>query len=625
MQLVSKRYLMIFSLVPILFTLSSCGGGGGDNTPPSPTVTTTPATGIGTDNAALNGTVNPNAQATNAWLEWGTDSTLVSSTATDNQAIGAGTTAQSVSATIAGLTSGTKYYYRVAATNASGTQKGAIASFTTAVPNSPPTVTTSAADNVTTTGATLHGTVSPNELATTGWFEWGTDNNLASFTSTPSQSLGSGKTSVAITATPALSPGTTYYFRVAASNSVGTSKGSILTFNTLPQLPLVTTQAANAIMANSATLNANVNPNGLATTAFFEYGTDPLLSNITTTGSQAMGSGTTGQPISVTLSLSAATTYYFRVIATNSAGTSKGEIISFTTPLISKPTVTTNPATFNSATSGVLKGDVNPNGFATIAWFEYATNPTFSPFSTTSSQSMGTGASVLPFNATISLSAYTTYYFRAAASNGGGTQRGAIRSFQTGVRYVAVGDSITEGSDGSNLTGGYEPILGNLLMNNPYTVANEGVGGTTSGNGADSIAATLSNYPSAQYYLIMYGTNDSSTTRGTGYPFPKETYKTNMQAIITAIKNAGKIPYIAKVPYVDSSNPDFPAGENFSDLSIQQYNQAVDELVSENIIPVTPPAFYVWFQSHTSQLADGIHPNSAGYQSMATLWSNALP
>jgi len=238
---------------------------------------------------------------------------------------------------------------------------------------------------------------------------------------------------------------------------------------------------------------------------------------------------------------------------------------------------------------------------------------------------MGTGTSVLPFNATISLSAYTTYYFRAAASNGGGTQRGAIRSFQTGVRYVAVGDSITEGSDGSNLTGGYEPILGNLLMNNPYTVANEGVGGTTSGNGADSIAATLSNYPSAQYYLIMYGTNDSSTTRGAGYPFPKATYKTNMQAIITAVKNAGKTPYIAKVPYVDSSNPNFPAGENFSDLSIQQYNQAVDELVSENVIPVTPPAFYVWFQSHTSQLADAIHPNSAGYQSMATLWSNALP
>jgi phosphodiesterase/alkaline phosphatase D-like protein len=174
-------------------------------------------------------------------------------TGEDAVTIGAGTTAQSVSATITGLTSGTQYYYRVAATNASGTQKGAIASFTTAVPNSPPTVTTSAADNVTTTGATLHGTVLPNELATTGWFEWGTDANLASFTPTPSQSLGSGKISVAITENLALSAGTTYYFRVAASNSVGTSKGTILTFDTVPQLPLVTTQAATSVTINGAT------------------------------------------------------------------------------------------------------------------------------------------------------------------------------------------------------------------------------------------------------------------------------------------------------------------------------------------------------------------------------------
>jgi hypothetical protein len=328
-----RSSLVWIPMLLLAVALTGCGGGGSSSgPPPSPTVTTTPATGIGTDNAALNGTVNPNAQATNAWLEWGTDSTLVSSTATDNQAIGAGTTAQTVSATITGLTSGTPYYYRVAATNASGTQKGAIASFTTAVPNSPPTVTTSAADNVTTTGATLHGTVLPNELDTTGWFEWGTDANLASFTSTPSQSLGSGKTSVAITANLALSAGTTYYFRAAASNSVGTSKGSILTFNTVEQLPTVTTQAATSITINGATLNANVNPNGLATTAFFEYGTDNTMSVITATTSKSMGSGTSGQSISDNIvSLSAGTRYYFRVSATNSGGTSLGSIVFFDT------------------------------------------------------------------------------------------------------------------------------------------------------------------------------------------------------------------------------------------------------------------------------------------------------
>ena len=723
MRMTRKRFFMIFSLVPVLFSLCSCGGGGGDNPPPSPTVTTTPATGIGTGTAMLNGTVNPNAQATSAWLEWGTDSALSSFTATPSQAIGAGTTAQTVSATITGLTSGIKYYYRAAATNASGTQKGEITSFTTAAPNSPPTVTTSAATTVITTGATLNGTVLPNELATTGWFEWGTDATLTTFTATASQSLGSGKTSVPITATLSLSAGTTYYFRVAATNSVGTSKGSILTFNTVAQPPSVTTAAATSVTINGATLEGTVAPNGLATTARFEYGTDPLLSTITTTPSQNIGSGTTGQPISASVSsLSAATTYYFRVSASNSAGESKGNIVSFSTvaesptattaaatsitsnsarlngavnpnglattawfewgtvfnlssytststqslgsgmtgvpvnatPSLSpgttyyfrvaavnstgtskgtifnfttslSPTVTTKAATFNSETSGVLEGDVNPNGFSTTVWFEYGTDPTLSTFSTTSNQGKGSGTSILPLSATISLSAYTTYYFRAAASNSGGTQKGAIKNFQTGVRYVAVGDSITEGSDGTNIIGGYEPTLGNLLLNNPYTIANQGVGGFTSADGAAWISSTLSNYPSAQYYLIMYGTNDSNATRGAGYPVSKAIYKANMQAIITAIKNAFKIPYLAKVPYVDSSNPNFPAGEAFSNVFIQQYNDAIVELVNENGIPVTPPDFYGWFQSNTGQLQDGIHPNSAGYQSMATLWSNVLP
>jgi lysophospholipase L1-like esterase len=712
----------VLSLVLVL-TLCSCGGGGGDNPPPSPTVTTTPATGIGTDNATLNGTVNPNAQSTSAWLEWGTDSALSSFTATQPQAIGAGTTSQADSAPVSGLTSGTTYYYRVAASNASGTQKGAITSFTTAVPNSSPTVTSNAATPVTITAATLNGTVIPNELATTGWFEWGTDSNLASFTSTASQPLGSGKTSVPITATLSLSAGTTYYFRVAATNSVGTSKGAILSFNTVAQPPTVTTGAATSVTINGATLEGTVNPNGLATTSWLEWGTTPSLSTWTTTGNQDMGpglagvpinaqlsslsarttyyfrvaatnstgtskgnivsfstaaesptaitapatsitsdsaqpngtvnpnglatnawfewgtvfnlssytttpmqplgSGTTGVPINAQLSsLSPGTTYYFRVAATNSTGTSKGTIFSFTTSL--SPTTTTQMATFNSATSAVLNGDVNPNGFATTAWFEYGTDPTLTIFSTTPDQSMGSGTSIVSFNASIPLSAYNTYYFRAVGINSGGTEKGDIKSFETGVHYVAVGDSITFAAGDDILADGmgYEPVLGNLLFNDPYTIANAGVDGTTSADGAASIATTLSNYPSAQYYLIMYGTNDSNIFWG---PVPKATYKANMQAIITAIKNAGKIPYLAKVPYVDSSNPNFPAGENFSDVSIQQYNQAIDELVLANGIPITPPGFYAWFQSHTSQLQDGIHPTGVGYQSMANLWFGALP
>jgi len=56
----------------------------------------------------------------------------------------------------------------------------------------------------------------------------------------------------------------------------------------------------------------------------------------------------------------------------------------------------------------------------------------------------------------------------------------------------------------------------------------------------------------------------------------------------------------------------------------QQYNIAIDELVIENDIAVTPPDLYGHFESNLNQLFDVVHPNGAGYQSIANLWKNAL-
>ncbi len=194
--------------------------------------------------------------------------------------------------------------------------------------------------------------------------------------------------------------------------------------------------------------------------------------------------------------------------------------------------------------------------------------------------------------------------------------------------YVAVGDSITFGShddipsDGT----GFEPILANLLAASkgiPVTIANEGISGTTSADGAASISTTLSKYPSAKYYLVMYGTNDAyipAVPSGMGLiptdPGYNGSYKDHMQKIISAILAAGKVPYLADVPY--TSDP------LRSNAMIYEYNAAVDELFITNNILVTPPPFYAYFQTHQGELADGIHPNGTGYQSMANLWFTAL-
>ena len=98
----------------------------------------------------------------------------------------------------------------------------------------PPTVATNAATSVTETGGTVNGGVNPNGLATTAWFEWGTDPSLATFSVTTNQSLGSGTSIQAVNAAlSGLSSGTPYYFRVAASSSGGTTKGSISSFSTI--------------------------------------------------------------------------------------------------------------------------------------------------------------------------------------------------------------------------------------------------------------------------------------------------------------------------------------------------------------------------------------------------------
>ena len=172
----------------------------------------------------------PNGLATDAWFEWGTDSTLASYSTTEAQAVGSGTTSQAVHQALTGLATGTPYYYRVAARNVSGTSKGIILSV---LPGAAPTVTTLTVTGVGTTGATLNGSVNPNGLATDAWFEWGTSPDLVTFDTSPVQALGAGTDFLPVMATlSGLIPGTTYYHRVAASNSTGTAKGAIARFTT---------------------------------------------------------------------------------------------------------------------------------------------------------------------------------------------------------------------------------------------------------------------------------------------------------------------------------------------------------------------------------------------------------
>ena len=93
--------------------------------------------------------------------------------------------------------------------------------------------------------------------------------------------------------------------------------------------PSVSTLAAANVADTTATLNGSVNPNGLDTKTYFEYG--PTVSYGSKTAEVSVGSGASTIETAKAISgLSANTTYHYRIVATNASGTSQGSDRTFT-------------------------------------------------------------------------------------------------------------------------------------------------------------------------------------------------------------------------------------------------------------------------------------------------------
>lgn len=241
-------------------------------------------------------------------------------------------------------------------TNGNGNQTRTVNLTVSGLPTNPPTVTTGTYQIVSSSSAQLFGTVNPNGLTTTGWFQWGTTTSYGN--ATTAESLGSGTSVVQMLHTiSGLSPNTTYHFRAVAQNSAGINYGLDMSF-TMPSPtvnpPTVTTDAATSIASSSAYLNMTVNPNGSPTTAWFEWGTTTSYGNIT---SYVLNGYSGTSPVSGPYPLSGLspnTTYHFRAVAQNSTGTSYGNDRTFTTspgaPTLSFTGLT--PSIISTSTAG---------------------------------------------------------------------------------------------------------------------------------------------------------------------------------------------------------------------------------------------------------------------------------
>ena len=189
------------------------------------TVTTLPATGVTSSSATLNGTANPGGQLSFGYFEYGTTTSY--GTHTSQQNLGSGTSNTNFSQLLTGLAEGQTYHFRADLMNSFElTATGADQTFF--VPSVPLVNTVSAAP-IHPGDAQLNATINPENLSTTYWFQYGLTINYGSFIATNTLPAGTNLVSVSVFLTD-LSRGANYHFRVVASNAIGQSAGTDMSF-----------------------------------------------------------------------------------------------------------------------------------------------------------------------------------------------------------------------------------------------------------------------------------------------------------------------------------------------------------------------------------------------------------
>jgi trimeric autotransporter adhesin len=345
----------------------------------------------------------------------------------------------------------------------------ALPSLAEAVVIAPYVVGTSATP--TSNGAKLTATVYPYGSDTHYYFEYGTTNTYGTdMPSPPGVDLGAAaypaSTSVEQTIS-GLTSGMTYHYRIVASNGVGAATGATgdLTFTTLSNAtpPAVTVNEATPITGGFK-LSGTVNPNGAETHYRFEYGVSTSYGASSPSPEGQLATGTSAVGVSTELkSLLPNTTYHFRLVAKNSAGSgTPSEDKEFTTPK-SEPAVPAAEAIepIETANGYKLQGNINPNGLKTGYHFEFGTTTEYGTNIPESNVNIGEGEATVPVFQEIGLNKLTpntTYHYRIVAENSKGPGMSKDEQFTTRPEPPAVAATpFTKTAEGYVINGTVDP------------------------------------------------------------------------------------------------------------------------------------------------------------------------
>lgn len=511
--------LSIFSLLSIIFMVIN----GCKKDPVVPTLTTSPVSNITVSTLTTGGIISKDgdAEITARGVCYSTSATPVVSGLHSNDDKGTG----SFTSTISGLTPNTVYHIRAYATNKVGTAYGEELTAST-IPIVLPTLSTIAVSAITITTAITGGNITSdgNATVTVRGVCWATTANPTIANTKTTDGAGAGAFTSNLSG---LIASTTYHVRAYATNSVGTSYGSDLTFTSNSvTLATISTNAVTDITQTTAVSGGTITTDGGGTITARGV-CWAATANPTISGSKTTNGTGTGTFTSSLLTLTPGSTYHIRAYTTNAAGTAYGNDVVFTSNPVVVPTLTTTGATSVTQTTAVSGGNIGDNGGSAIivrgVCWSTTPNPVLSSSKTTDGSGNGAFASSIT-----GLLPGTTYHIRAYATNSAGIAYGNDISFVTTaivpptINTLSVSSiDLTSGISGGNITnngGGVVSVSGICwsTSSNPTTGNSKTTDGTSLGNFTSTITGLSKG---TTYYVKAYATNSAGTTYGNQVSF----------------------------------------------------------------------------------------------------------
>jgi hypothetical protein len=390
-------------------------------------------------------------------------------------------------------------------------------------PWSLPTVTTEVIE-VTETSVLVSGNITSNGgiAVNVSGICWGTSENP---TIEDNKTINGPDSGLFVSEIKGLTSNTTYYVRAYATNIEGTGYGSSVSFTTKGLAKVTTADITNVTLISAVGGGSVTNAGGSAITArgvCWSTQNNPTLNDAKTIDSSGLGVF-----ISNLTNLTDGSTYYVRAYATNATGTSYGNEVQFTTTSAAEPIVNTTTVTNVTQISANCGGTITSDGGASITAKGVCWSTSPNPTTSNSKLNFGSGTGSFTGNLT-GLTAATTYYVRAYATNKVGTSYGIEQQFTTlsptlPVLTTTAASSITQikaNSGGTIISDGASAITekGVCWSTNPGpTTANKK---TIDGNGTGAFTSNLTGLlAGVTYYVRAYAKNALGTAYGNEIQF----------------------------------------------------------------------------------------------------------